>query len=290
MKPAPFRYTDPADLGTALATLAQEPDAKVLAGGQSLMPLLAMRLARPEVVIDLSRIEALQGIEAGGDGTLTIGAMVTHRRLAESPEVRARWPLFSEAARLIGHDAIRNRGTIGGSLVHADPAAELPCCVALADGMLVLEREGQEVRRVSAREFFITYLTTDVAPGEILTRIELPPAPPRTGMSFQEIARRSGDFALAGAAALVTLKGDGQVSSARVALCGVSGTPVVVEGLEAHMGGSRAASADWDAVAQAIRADLEPDDDLHASAEYRRHIAGVVGVRALRAALTRIAS
>jgi carbon-monoxide dehydrogenase medium subunit len=285
MKPAPFRYTDPTDLASALATLTAEPEAKVLAGGQSLMPLLAMRLARPDVIVDLSRVDSLREIRVGAHGELSLGAMVTHGRLVESEEVRSGWPLLAYAARLIGHEAIRTRGTIGGSLVHADPAAELPCCVTLLDGVLTLERDGGESRSVPASEFFITYLTTDVQPGEILTRIELPAPPPRSGMAFEEIARRSGDFALAGAGAVVSLAPDGRVADARVGLCGVSGTPVVVTGLEPLLGGHRGSGADFEAVAEAVRADLEPDDDLHASAEYRRHVAGVAAVRALRRAL-----
>lgn len=284
MKPAAFRYVDPTDLGEALAVLAREPDAKVLAGGQSLIPLLALRLARPPVLVDLGRLAGLREIAEGPDGSLSLGAMVTHRRLAASEAVRRRWPVLADAARLIGHEAIRNRGTIGGSLVHADPAAELPCAAALADATLTLERQGNDVRHVPAREFFITYLTTDVGPGEILTQVTFPAPPARSGMAFYEIARRSGDFALAGAGALVTVDGRGRVETARVALCGVSGTPVLVEGLESDL---EADATGWDAVSDAVRRDLEPDDDLHASAEYRRHVAGVVAVRALRIALER---
>ncbi|MCL6596548.1 MAG: xanthine dehydrogenase family protein subunit M [Firmicutes bacterium] len=284
MKPAPFAYADPDTLEGALDLLARAPDAKVLAGGQSLMPLLNMRLARPPLLVDIGRIASLRGIEAAEDGGLVLGAGVTHKRLAHDPAVRERWPLLAQAASLIGHEAIRARGTLGGSLVHSDPAAELPAAAVAADAVLVLESRDGGRREVAARDFFITYLTTDVAPGEVLTAVRLPAPPPGAGMAFEEVARRSGDFALAGAAAVVALDASGAVREARLALCGVGGTPVRAAEAEAVLAGRRLDEAALEAAAEAVRQAVEPEDDLHATAAYRRHLAGVLAVRALRRA------
>lgn len=289
MKPPLFAYADPDRLDEALRLLAQAPDAKILAGGQSLMPLLNMRLARPPVVVDIGRIPALRRLEVTADGGLVLGAGVTHKRLAADPAVRAHWPLWSEAASQIGHEAIRARGTVGGSLVHSDPAAELPAAAAASNATFVLESRDGGRREVSADAFFVTYLTTDVAPGEVLTEIHLPPPPTGAGMAFEEVARRSGDFALAGAAAVVALAGDGTVREARLALCGVAGTPVRATEAESLLAGRRLDDQVLADAARAASAAADPEDDLHATAAYRRHLAGVLAVRALRKAAERAA-
>jgi len=290
MKPAAFGYADPERLDDALALLADEADAKAIAGGQSLMPLLNMRLARPALLVDLGRIAALRELEAGVDGALRVGGGVTHKRLATDPAVRRHWPLLSEAAGQIGHEAIRARGTIGGSLVHSDPAAELPAAIAAAEATLVLaSRDGGE-RKVAPDAFFITYLTTDVAPGEVLVRVELPAPPQRAGMAFVEVARRSGDFALCGAAAIVALDADGAVREARLALCGVGGAPVRPGEAEALVRGTRLDDKTVAEASRLVSAAVEPEDDLHATAAYRRHLAGVLAARALRKAAGRAAT
>jgi carbon-monoxide dehydrogenase medium subunit len=287
MKPPPFAYADPERLDEALALVAEVPDAKVLAGGQSLMPLLNMRLARPALLVDIGRIGALATVEDRPDGGLNLGATVTHKRLTRDARVRERWPLFAEAASLIGHEAIRVRGTLGGSLVHSDPAAELPAAVLAAEATLVLERRDGGRRTVPADQFFITYLTTDVAPGEVLTAVEVPPPPPGAGMAFEEVARRSGDFALAGAAAIVTLDEGGRVGVARIALCGVGGTPLRANDAEVALVGRALDDTTLAEVARAASAAADPEDDIHASAAYRRHLAGVLAVRAVRKAVER---
>lgn len=287
MKPAAFAYADPRYLDEALALLADAPDAKVLAGGQSLMPILNMRLARPPLLVDLGRIDALRAIEVAPDGSLRLGALTTHKRLSTDPGVRAVWPLWGEAARHIGHEAIRVRGTLGGSLVHSDPAAELPAVASVSDAVLVLESRDGGRRRVAAADFFITYLTTDVGAGEVLVAVEVPPAPAGSGMAFEEVARRSGDFALAGAAAIVVTGPDGEVREARVALCGVGGAPVRLGEVEALVAGRRLDEATLDEAARAAAGAVDPEDDIHASAAYRRHLAGVLTVRALRKAARR---
>ncbi len=287
MKPAAFAYADPERLDEALGLLAQVPDAKVLAGGQSLMPLLNMRLARPPLIVDIGRIASLRELRLSPDGGLVLGAGVTHKRLTRSPEVQGAYPLWSEAAEQIGHEAIRARGTLGGSLVHSDPAAELPAVAVASDAVLVLESEGAGRREVEAQSFFITYLTTDVAPGEVLVEVRVPPAPARSGMAFVEVARRSGDFALCGAAAVVALDGEGRVGEARLSLCGVGGAPVRVAEAEAALLGKSPDKAAFEQAAEAARAAVEPEDDIHASAAYRRHLAGVLTVRALTRASER---
>ena len=287
MKPAAFAYADPDRLDEALVLLAQEPDAKVMAGGQSLMPLLNMRLARPPLIVDIGRIAALKGLSVGDDGGLVLGAGLSHKRLSQAAEVRRHYPLWSEAASHIGHEAIRARGTLGGSLVHSDPAAELPAAAVAADATLVLQGDGGGRREVAAKDFFITYLTTDVAPGEVLVEVRVPPAPEGAGMAFVEVARRSGDFAIAGVAAIVALDAAGRVREARLALCGVGGAPVRPGEAEAGLVGQRPDKAAFEAAAKAVRAAVEPEDDIHASAAYRRHLAGVLAARALALAVER---
>jgi carbon-monoxide dehydrogenase medium subunit len=287
VKPPQFAYADPATLEEVLAVLAQYPEAKVLAGGQSLMPLLNMRLARPPVLVDLRRVAELRQVREEQDGGLTIGAMVTHRELTSHPLVRSRWPLVAEAARHIGHEAIRVRGTLGGSLVHADPAAELPAVAVAAEARLVLRRHPGEKREVAAADFFVTYLTTDVAPGEVLTEVRFPPPPPGAGMAFEEVARRAGDFALAGAAAMVVLDAEGTVRQVSLALCGVGPGPVRAHGAEALLVGRTAGQEAWQKAAEAVREEVDPDEDVHATRAYRRHVAGVVAQRALSRAAQR---
>jgi aerobic carbon-monoxide dehydrogenase medium subunit len=286
MKPAPFEYVDARTLDAAVALLARHGDeARLLAGGQSLVPLMNMRLARPRVVIDLNRVASLAYIRET-DGGLAIGAMTRQAAVEHSRPAADRWPLLVEALALAGHPAIRNRGTLGGSLAHADPAAELPAAVLALDGRVTLAGPHGE-RTVEARAFFRGALTTAMAPDEILTEVALPPLPSRTGACFLEVARRHGDFALVAVAAVATLDATGACTRARLAFAGVGSTPLRVERAEALLAGRGADAALFAEAARVVSGGLEPDSDLHASADYRREVAGTLTRRALARAWER---
>lgn len=289
MKPAPFRYARPQTLADALELLASaDPEVKVLAGGQSLVPMLNLRLARPAVLIDLNGVPGLDHITPGADGGLSIGALVRHAALAGSAAVIARAPLLAEAARHVGHAAIRHRGTLGGSLAHADPAAELPAALVALDAVLVLHsRRG--VRTIRAPEFFLGLMTTALEPDEILLEIRMPPQGP--GWGFAEVARRAGDFALAGVVALMgeAAGSSGRLQSARLVGFGLGDRPVrfaSAEGILTSPGRDPRAAVTEAAAAAAEASD--PPDDVHASAEYRRHLAAILTEDAVRQALTRL--
>lgn len=286
MKPPPFEYFDPRSTEEALRLLREcGEDAKVLAGGQSLVPLLNFRLARPRYLIDLNRIPALADIRPR-DGGLAIGAMTRQRAVEQSALVRERSPLLHEAMPFIGHFQIRNRGTIGGSLAHADPAAELPAVVTAVGAELVVERGGGQ-RTLRPDEFFTGYLTTALAADELLVEIRVPPMLPQTGHAFLEVSRRHGDFALVGVAALLTLDGDGICTAAALALTGVGPVPLRVEAAERALVGVKPDQAAFQEAARRISASLSPESDIHASREYRTHVAGVLARRALGRALER---
>jgi aerobic carbon-monoxide dehydrogenase medium subunit len=284
MKPAPFVYHRPATLPEAIALLEQyEGDAKVLAGGQSLIPLMNMRLARPAALIDLERIDGLAGLRFDGD-TLHIGAMTRHMTAERSAEVRERCGVLSAAMPHIGHLAIRSRGTIGGSLAHADPAAELPAIATLFDATFTIA--GSEgTRDVPWNEFFITFLTSCLEPAEILTGVTFTLPASTAGWSFHEIARRHGDYALAGCAALVELDAGGTtIASARVALFGVDATPMRLLAAEPLIAGHRPADAALDEIAATAADGLEPATDVHGTTAFRRDIARSLIARGLREA------
>ena len=285
MKPPRFEYLAPTSLDEALGLLADHGDeAKVLAGGQSLVPLLNFRLVRPAYLVDLNEIPGLAYVRAD-DGRLAIGAMTRQRAVETADVVRERCPLLADAMPQIGHFQIRNRGTIGGSLAHADPAAELPAVVAALDGELVVRsRTGQ--RTLTPEQFFVAYLTTAVDPAELLVEVRLPVAPPRTGAAFMEVSRRHGDFALVGVAATVTLDEAGVCTGCAIALTGVGPTPVVAREAARALIGAKPTPEALEDVGRRAAAPLRPDGDLHASSEYRTHVAGVLTRRALaRAAL-----
>ena len=275
MKPAPFVYVAPASLDEAVAALGEHgEDAKVLAGGQSLIPLLSLRLARPTALIDLNGVAELSSISA--NGAVTIGAMTRHRAVERSSEVARLVPLLSAAVPYIGHAAIRTRGTIGGSLAHADPAAELPA-VALALDATFEVRSTRGSRVIAADDFFEGYFTTALTPDEVLTSVTFPKAAPGTGVSVQEMARRHGDFAMVAAVATVA-PGD-----VRIAMINVADRPVRAREAEAAM---QAGVSIDEAAALAVR-DLDPSADLHATAAYRRSVAEVLVRRALTEASDR---
>ena len=262
MKPAAFAYERARTVDDAIATLARDPDAKVLAGGQSLVPMMNMRLARPTRLVDLNGIRDLAGIASAIDGGLVLGAMVRHTELLTSSLVRERAPLLAAAAAHIGHRAIRNRGTLGGSVAHADPAAELPAVLIVLDATIVVAGPAGR-RRFAAGAFFVGLLATELAHDEIIVAVEIPLSPP--GWGFAELARRAGDFALAGVAGVL---GDGV---ARLAAFGVDDRPIRLRGAEAAL-----AAGDAQAAGSAAADACHPADDVHASAEYRRHLVAVL--------------
>lgn len=286
MKPPPFEYVAPTSLEEALAALQEHGDeAKLIAGGQSLVPLLAFRLARPGVVVDLNGVGGLDGLELADD-TLVVGALTRQRDVEQLPGLRARCPMVAEAVELIGHVAIRNRGTVGGSLAHADPAAEWPVLATVLDAELDVAGPAG-TRTVAARDFFVSYFTTVVQADEVLTQIRLPLPNGRTGSCFIELARRHGDFALAGVAALVTLADDGTARDVRLGLIGVGDRPVRPSGAEAALRGRTPNEEAIAEAAAAVDAEIEPTSDIHASETYRRQVAAVLTRRALAAAVGR---
>jgi CO/xanthine dehydrogenase FAD-binding subunit len=286
MKPAPFEYFAPETLAEALDLLQQRAgDARVLAGGQSLVPLLNFRLVKPAALVDINGVGQLAYIRRA-DGNIAIGAGTRQRQVLASDAVSDMCPLLSEAVRYIGHPAIRNRGTVGGSIAHADPAAELPIVAAALDAEMVVNSSRGE-RSLKPDEFCVTFLTTAMEPDEILVEVRFPSLGPRTGWSFQEVNRRYGDFALVAVAATVTLDERDRCQSVRVALGGVGGTPVRARAVEQAITGAEPTEAALAEAAQLVKGEIEPSSDIHASAEYRTHVASVLVRRALQTAAER---
>lgn len=289
MKPAPFDYYAPDSLAEAVAMLAKFDEdgveAKVLAGGQSLMPMLSLRVARPEVLVDLRKLADLRFIREEGD-TIAIGSMTSKRAAEESALIRDRQPLFHDATMNIGHLPIRSQGTVGGSFAHADPAAEYPAAaIALDMQMKAIGPAGERV--IGARDFFVTYLTTDLEATEILTEVRMPVLKEGTGWSFREISRRKGDFALAGAAVTMSLAG-GRIADSRVVIFGVNATAVRLEAAERLLGGQTPSETLYREAGRAGAEEIEePIADVHASADFRRHLVSVVVARGLAEAQSR---
>ena len=287
MKPAGFEYYDPETLTEVIALLTDlGEDARVLAGGQSLVPLMNFRLARPAHLVDLNRVSELDflSVEAG---ELRVGAMTRQRVLERSEAAAAGWPLLREATGFIGHVQIRNRGTVGGSLAHAFPSAELPVAMVTLDAVFVLQGEGGE-RTVPAEDFVFGTMTTALESGELLREARVPALASGSGASFQEVSRRHGDFALAGAAALVTLDRDGVVTGARLTLTGPA--PIRAAGAENALLGEKPSEALFREAARRAVAGIEQDSDMHASADYRRRACEVLARRALAQAAERAAA
>jgi CO/xanthine dehydrogenase FAD-binding subunit len=285
MKPPAFDYMVATDCDTAVAALARAGgEAKILAGGQSLMPMLNFRLLRPSVLVDINRIPGLGFIEETPQ-SVRIGALTRHFQLETSPLIAQHFPVLSYAVAHVGHLAIRNRGTIGGSLSHADPAAELPMMAVLLDATLrIVSARG--ARTVAARDFFLDTMTVDLDGTELLTEIVLPKLPAQTGWGFEEIVRRHGDFALAAMAATLTLSGS-EIVQARIALTGVGPTTLRAAEAESLLVGREFDENLSRRAIEAVRETISPETDLHASADYRRHLAGVLTGRALAAAWRR---
>lgn len=287
MKPAPFEYTAPDSLEEAVSVLeAHEGDAKVLSGGQSLMPLLNMRLARPEVLVDLARIPGLDHIREE-DGALVIGAMARQRAVEMSLLVRENYPLVLAATLNVAHPQNRNQGTFGGSLAHADPSAEYPAlAVALDAHFKAIGPDGERV--IAADDFFLTYLTTELSAAEVLTEVRLPALPAGAAWSFTELARRHGDYALAGVVSYFTVDAAGVCDAARIVLFGVGATPVRATTAEAALIGEKPSARLFESVGAAAMDDIEDaQSDVHASAEQRRALAGVLTGRGLADAALR---
>jgi carbon-monoxide dehydrogenase medium subunit len=285
VKPAKFDYHAPASVDEALALLGRYAgEAKILAGGQSLVPLLNFRLSRPAALIDLNRIPALAYIRAH-DGEMRLGAMTRQRTIEFSPELAERVPLLTEATRLVGHLPIRSRGTIGGSLAHADPSAEYPAVLTALGGSVVVRGPKGE-RVVAAADLFQSYLTTSLGADEILVEVRLPAPPAGAGHAFEELSRRHGDFALIGIAAVIARSGE-RCTLARLATAGAGPVPVRLRAAEEILERDGLGDAAIEAASRRATELVEPDADIHASADYRRHLTGVLTGRAIKRALTK---
>jgi CO/xanthine dehydrogenase FAD-binding subunit len=283
MKPTDFAYLRPRTVDEALHALSQDPeDSKVLAGGQSLVPVLNFRLAAPERLIDINQVAELSYLRRN-DGVLHIGAMTRHATLEKSFLIAGGWPLLREAVRWVAHPAIRNRGTIGGSVAHADPAAELPVALSALDAVVVV-RSIRGTRSIPCREFFLSTMTTALEPDELLMEIQVPALPASHGYAFEEHSRRNGDFALAGAAVVLTLDGERRCSGVAISLLGAAPTPLRAMRAEEFIGGERLDSVAIDDTARLAAEDSAPSGDIHGSAAYRQSLIEVVVRRALLAA------
>nr|WP_290666043.1 xanthine dehydrogenase family protein subunit M [Ardenticatena sp.] len=283
MKPPPFEYVAAHSVEEALDVLVTHGwDAKVLAGGQSLIPTLNFRLAAPAILVDLNPVSELAFIEA--NGMLRIGAMTRQRTLERDETIARLAPLITAAMPHVAHPQIRTRGTIGGSLAHCDPAAELPAVCLALDATLVARSQRGE-RAIPARDFFFGLFSTALEPDELLTEIRIPPMPPNTRYAFREVARRHGDFALAGVALTLQLDEAGRIRAPRVALFGVHDAALLSESAMRLLDGAAPSEALVREAAEAVAHDIEPSSDIHASAAYRTHLAKVLTARALRDAL-----
>jgi carbon-monoxide dehydrogenase medium subunit len=287
MKPAPFDYVIPATIEEAIGYLANDDvEAHVLAGGQSLVAAMNMRMSRPELLVDLGKLDDLDYVREE-DGSLALGAMTTKRTVEFSPVVLNTQPLLHAATMVLAHPQIRNRGTVGGSMAHADPAAEYPAVALLLDAEI--SAQGPKGRRaIGASDFFITYFTTALDEGEILTEVRIPAMAPGTGWSFQEFARRHGDFAMAGVGVTLELDASGHCRNTRVVPFALGPTPVRATGVEEAINGERPSAELFASACKKMADGIEdPASDVHASVEYRRDLAAVLGARALAEAVER---
>ena len=284
MKPAPFRYVAARTVAQALALKAEHGDeARFLAGGQSLVPTMNFRLTQPSLLIDINPLGELAGLKNATGDRLRIGALTRYRTLERDPKVLAELPLIAEALPHIAHPQIRNRGTIGGNLAHADPASEMPAIVLALGGRLQAQSARGE-RWIEASDFFVGALTTALAADEMLTEVELPVAPQRSGSCFMEVSRRRGDFAMMGVACTVRLDADGRCAQVRIALCNAGDGPVyAAQASESLIGGAIDAARIKEA-AKLVQQAIDPGGSIHASKECQRHLAGVLTTRALATA------
>ncbi|MHA1108678.1 MAG: FAD binding domain-containing protein [Alphaproteobacteria bacterium] len=284
MKPPPFSYYDPASVSEAVDLLSRHENAKLLAGGQSLMPMLNMRFVLPDHLIDINKIDGLAGITEAGD-TLRIGAMTRQREIEYSELVAKRCPLMREAVLNVGHRQTRNRGTIGGSLSHLDPSAELVAVAAALDATLSVTGPNGD-REVPFSDWPVAYMTPAMELDEILTGVTFPLWPEGHGYAFTEFARRHGDFAIVSAAALLEVGGDGVITRASVTVSGVGAAPVRIKAAESGLTGAKAGDEAFRAAAEEFRG-IDAMEDVHASSKYRQHLAAVLSRRALEQAHAR---
>ena len=286
MIPAPFEYHAPNSLREAIAILRSHPgDARILAGGHSLIPLMKLRLSQPSHIVDLSRVEGLAYIEER-DGGLAIGPMTSYYTLESSALVQQRAPVLAETAAQVGDLQVRNKGTIGGAIAQADPAGDLPA-VALALEMRIATRGGSRRRSVPAHRFFVELFTTALAETEIITEILVHPLPPKTGTSYQKFANKASGYAIVGVAAVVTIDNQGVCRRVRVAVTGAGTSPVRARACERYLTGKEATDENLSKAAQRASAAIDFISDIHGSAEYREHLTGVFTGRALDGAVTR---
>jgi len=272
MKPPLFRYEAPRTLRDAVAVLSSDPDAMVLAGGQSLVPAMNFRAANPSLLVDIQHVEGLKGIVVDGE-TIVIKAMTRHRELELHADVRRANPLIAETMQHVAHVPIRNRGTVVGSLCHADPSAEMPLLFVLLDGTLVAAGPGG-TRQIPAADFFQSFLTTARRQDEIIVEARLPVLPAGAGWAFDEVTRRHGDYALVGIGCVLTLDGNGRAQNVRLAACGISDRPVRLKAAEAALNGSLFTAADLDAAARVSADAVTQTDDMNTSMSYRRRVLG----------------
>ena len=287
MKPAPFDYQAPHSLEEALALKAQYgDDAKFLAGGQSLIPAMNFRLVQASLLVDVNDLPNLDFVREVHGGELRVGALTRQRKLERDPLVARHAPLLRETMPFIAHPQIRNRGTLGGSLAHADPAAELPV-IAVALGARLRAQSARGDRWIAVEDFFKGLFTTDLAADEMLVEVALPALPPRTGTAFMEFARRRGDYALMGVAAVVTLDGDGVCQQARLVYLNAGDGPVSAQQAAGHLRGEKPSAKVIEAAAASAGDEINPMGNVHASPDYQRHLARVLTRRALTLALER---
>jgi carbon-monoxide dehydrogenase medium subunit len=276
MKPPAFDYSRPGSLDEALDVLARlGADGKVLAGGQSLLPILSMRLAAPKHLVDINRVEELNYLRSDPDG-VRVGALARHTTVEHDEQARQRQPLLAQAVRLVAHPTIRNRGTTVGSIVHADPAAEMPAVLCVLGGSITVASSTGR-RTIDGRSFFLGPLESALRPGEIALEAFFPALPAQCGTAFSEVSRRHGDYALCGVAVLVQLDEDLRIASARAGYLSVSATPLMVDLTDAIAG--KSFDSDLSGAAEIARAAADPESDIHASADYRRHLVGVLTER-----------
>jgi carbon-monoxide dehydrogenase medium subunit len=286
LKPAPFDYVAAQSVEHVLEVKARHgAEASFLAGGQSLIPAMNFRLAQPALLVDLKPLRALDYVRRGSDGALRIGALTVHRTLERDALIARFQPLLHETVPCVAHPQIRTRGTLGGNLAHADPASEYPA-VMVALGARLRARSVRGERWIEARDFFVGVFTTSLQDDEMLVEVELPGLPPRTGTCFVEVARRQGDYAMMGAAAVIALDENGLCAQARLAFCSAGETPVSARATSG-LTGRRLSAEDLRATASAAAGEIRPSGNVHASGEFRRHLAAVMGRRALDAALAR---
>lgn len=287
MKPPPFKYLAPDSLEQALELMAQYGgEAKLLAGGQSLIPAMNFRVAQPAVLVDLNRIPELDYLQPHEDASLAVGAMTRQRDLELAPQVAERVPLLHECMPHVAHPQIRNRGTLGGSLAHADPAAELPV-VAVAASARMKAESSQGERWIEADQFFQGMFTTALQPGEILVEVVFPPAEPGTGWSFLEVSRRRGDYAMLGVAAGLSLNAQGICSAARLVYMNAGDGPIAARQAAAGLAGQRPGPEAFEQAAAAAQQEIEPLGNVHATVAFQRHLAMVLTRRALTIAAER---